>query len=103
MTIEKHVDILHKNTEDANEILFFVQDIFALCRTSNNKIAAMMANALLNYGYLPVIVRSLCSMKLKPFLQLSTCLYILTQTFHIIKDSQFITMLFKSIFLDRIP
>ena len=86
MTIEKQVDILNKLTEDSNEILFFIQDIFQSCRQSNPKIANMLSNALLNYAYLPVIVRSLCVMKLKPFLQLSTCLYILTQTFHIVKD-----------------
>jgi hypothetical protein len=54
----------------------------------------MLANALLNYAYLPVVVQSLCVLKLKPHLQISSCLYILTQSFHILKTKVFATTLF---------
>jgi hypothetical protein len=92
--MEKQVDVLNRLVEDSNEVLFFVQDIFSSCKESNAKIVRMMANALLNYAYLPMVVQSLCILKLKPHLQLSTCLYILTQTFHIVKEETFITTLF---------
>jgi hypothetical protein len=97
-TVEKQVEVLHRLTEDSNEVLFFVQDIFSSCKQTNAKITNQLSNALLNFAYFPVIVQSLCVLKLKPHLQLSSCLYILTQTFHIIKDQSFLSSLFRSIF-----
>lgn len=58
----------------------------------------MLANALLHYAYLPVLIRSLCSMKLKPLLSLNTCLYVLTQTFRIIKEPSILNVLFSALF-----
>jgi hypothetical protein len=63
----------------------------------------MLSNALLHYSYLPLLVRSLCSLKLKPVLQLNTCLYLLTQTFRIIKEPTFLTVLFASLFASHLP
>ncbi len=88
------------HTEDANESLFYIQDIFA---SGDQLINRMLASALLHYAYLPVLVRSLCSMKLKPILSLNTCLYILTQTFRIIKESTFVNILFSALFKDELP
>jgi hypothetical protein len=66
--VEKQVEVLHRLAEDSNEVLFFVQDILASCKQVNGKIADHMTNAMLNYAYLPVIVQSLCVLKLKPHL-----------------------------------
>ena len=69
------------NTEDSNESLFYIQDILS---SGDENINRMLTNALLHYAYLPLIVRSLCSMKKKPILTLNTCIYVLIQTFRII-------------------
>ena len=62
------------DSEDANETLFYIQDIF----TSGDEIInRMLGNALLHYAYMPIVVRSLCSMRLKPILSLNTCIYVL--------------------------
>jgi hypothetical protein len=63
----------------------------------------MLSNALLHYSYLPLLVRSLCSLKLKPVLQLNTCLYLLTQTFRILKEPSFLTLLFGCLFSSHLP
>lgn len=63
----------------------------------------MLTNALLHYAYLPTVVQSLCVLKSKPQLSLNTCIYVLTQTFRIIKDSGFINSLFGSLFYSRLP
>lgn len=62
-----------------------------------------MKNALLNYAYYPTVIQSLCSLKLRPQLSIQTCLYILQQTFHIVKDPQFCKELFSSLFLPELP
>ena len=102
LSVEKQIEVLTKLTEDGNEILFYVQDIFTTCKDRNNRVVEMMANALLNYAYLPVVVQSLCVLKLKPHLQISSCLYILIQSFHILKEKQFCTTLFKAIFSSKV-
>ncbi len=66
--MEKQVDVLNRLVEDSNEVLFFVQDIFSSCKDTNRQVVKMMANAMLNYAYLPMVVQSLCSLKLKPHL-----------------------------------
>ena len=66
--MEKQVDVLNRLVEDSNEVLFFVQDIFSSCKDTNRQMVKMMANAMLNYAYLPMVVQSLCSLKLKPHL-----------------------------------
>lgn len=48
-------------------------------------------------------MQSLCSLKLKPSLSMSTCLYVLQLTFHIVEDVQFCTELYTSLFVDKIP
>jgi len=63
----------------------------------------MLSSALLHYAYMPVLVRSLCSLKLKPLLNLNTCLYLLIQTFRILKEPFFLTLLYSSLFLPSIP
>ena len=68
MSMEKQVDVLNRLVEDSNEVLFFVQDIFSSCKDTNRQVVKMMANAMLNYAYLPMVVQSLCSLKLKPHL-----------------------------------
>ncbi len=62
------------NTEDSNETLFYIQDIFA---SGDENINRMLSNALLHYSYLPIVVGSLCSMRKKPIISLNTCLYVL--------------------------
>jgi hypothetical protein len=83
------------DSEDANEALFYIQDIFS---SGDENVNRMLANALLHYAYLPVLIRSLCSMKLKPLLSLNTCLYVLTQTFRIIKEPSLLNVLFSALF-----
>ena len=102
-TGEKHVDIVMKQVEDANETLFYIQDLFTVLQRNCPSVARMLANALLNYAYLPVVVQSLCVFKYKPLLSISSCLYILQQTFHIIANPYFCETLFKSLFLTEIP
>lgn len=86
--------------EDSNETLFYMQDIFSSSDTNLHKI---LANALLHYAYLPIIVQSLCVLNNKPQLSLNTCLYVLIQTFRIIKNKEFINTLFASLFFSHIP
>ena len=77
------------DAEDANETLLYIQDIF---QSGDLNINRMLANALLHYAYLPALVRSLCtissSRSSQPTVSLSlnTCLYVLIQTFRLIKD-----------------
>ena len=92
-----------KQADDANETLFYIQDLLEITLRTNPKVHHQIKNALLNYAYYPTVIQSLCSLKLRPQLSLSTCLYILQQTFHIVKDSEFCSELFSSIFLSRIP
>ena len=85
LAIDKHVvsltqdprkiDLMLGDSEDANEALFYIQDIFS---SGDENVNRMLGNALLHYAYLPVLIRSLCSMKLKHLLSLNTCLYVLT-------------------------
>jgi hypothetical protein len=100
ISIENKIELLHKLTEDCNEVLYYVQDIFGSCP---EKIVKCLINALLNYTYLPVVVQSLCVLKLRPHLQMSTCLFVLNQTFHIVKHATFITALFTSVLSPTIP
>lgn len=78
VSIESKMETLSRLTEDSNEILFYVQDIVTSCTASNKRAVDMLINALLNYSYLPVLVRSLVALKFKPFLSLTTCLYLLS-------------------------
>ena len=66
--------------------------------------AKMLANALLNYAYLPVVVQSLCIVnpKIKPLLSISSCIYILQQTFHIVDDKFLCETLFQSLFCEEV-
>ena len=75
-----------KIVEDANETLFYIQDLFTVLQKNSPSMSKMLADALLNYAYLPVVVQSLCVFKYKqkPLLSISSCIYILQQTFHII-------------------
>lgn len=41
--------------------------------------------------------------KYKPSLSLNTCLYVLTQTFRIVKNPEFTNLLFAALFLPNIP
>jgi hypothetical protein len=63
----------------------------------------MLTNCLLHYAYLPTVVKSLCVLKHKPQLSLNTCLYVLTQTFRIIKNQEFSNLLFGALFLPYLP
>lgn len=88
-------------TEDANETLFYIEDIFA---NGNKEVNKMLANALLSYAYLPCCVQSLCNLSKKPSISLNTSLYILTQTFKIIKSySEFTNILFAALFSENLP
>lgn len=99
----KGVDDIMKQAEDMNEILLYFQDIYCLCEETNPKICKLLTNALLNYAYLPVLVQSLCVLTIKPSLQISTCLYILTQTFNLIKDPALVNPLFAALFFNQVP
>lgn len=82
-------------TEDANETLFYIQDIY---NAGDSKLSKMLTNALLTYAYLPCVVHSLCVISKCPMLQLNTCLYVLAQTFRIIKNKEFINILYSCLF-----
>ena len=45
-----------KIVEDANETLFYIQDLFTVLQKNSPSMSKMLANALLNYSYLPVVV-----------------------------------------------
>jgi len=87
-------------TEDSNEILFYIQDVLS---AGDENINRMLRNSLLHYAYLPLVVRSLCSMRLKPLLTINTCLYVLTQTFRILQDSEFLGILYSTLFAPEVP
>ena len=78
-TDEHHVEVVIKQVEDANETLFYLQDLFTVLQKNCPSMAKMLANALLNYAYLPVVVQSLCifNTKSKPLLSISSCIYTL--------------------------
>jgi hypothetical protein len=61
--------------EEANEMLFYIQDIFDHLAES---VYQVFADALLSVFYGPVVIQSLLA--LKPKLQIHSSLYILTQT-----------------------
>ena len=86
--------------EDANETLFYIQDIFS---SGDEDINKMLTNSLLHYAYLPIVVQALCAIKNKPALSLNTCLYVLTQTFRIVKFKEFTNLLFASLFHSHTP
>lgn len=62
----------------------------------------MLKNALLNYAYLPCVLQSLCEIAKKPALALNTCLYVLIQTFKVVKDCGFSQELFQLLFASQI-
>ena len=100
---KKYMEMVIKQAEDANETLFYLQDLLETTNRNNPQIYGQLKNAILNYAYYPTVIQSLCSLKLKPQLSISTCIYILQQTFHIVKDPGFCREIFSSIFLPRIP
>ena len=71
-------------------------------KRNNKLIYNMLVNSLLNYAYFPAVIQSLCVLKCKPTLSISTCLYILYQTFNIIKEQEFCARLFESLFIDSL-
>ena len=73
----RHMESVIKQAEDANETLFFIQDLLETTKDINGKVHSQIKNALLNYAYYPTVIQSLCSLKLKPQLSIQTCLYIL--------------------------
>lgn len=53
----------------------------------------MMTNALVKIFYVPVILQSLCNMKIKPKVSIHTSLYVLTQSLLVLKDPELQTTL----------
>jgi hypothetical protein len=49
----KQIDLMMSDAEDANETLFYIQDIFA---SGDAILSRMLANALLHYAFLPTVV-----------------------------------------------
>ncbi len=56
-TVAKHCEGVVFETEDANEMLFYFEDLLS---QSSEEICTMLTNALLKYAYLPTVVKSLC-------------------------------------------
>ena len=80
--VQKGGEVLLRKASDINDTLYFIADLFGVMHESGLRtLADMLTNALLNYAYLPIVLQSLCVLQLKPTLQLSSCIYILTQTF----------------------
>lgn len=77
----------------------YIQDIF---ETGDLGINSVLSNALLNFAYRPSLVSSLVNMNGKPQFTLNTILYVLVQTFRIIKETSFIQPLFEVLFSDQI-
>ena len=71
------MDKVIKQVEDVNETLFYLHDLLEITKETNPKVHHQLVNAMLNYAYFPTVIQSLCSLKLKPQLSISTCLYIL--------------------------
>ncbi|CDW86068.1 UNKNOWN [Stylonychia lemnae] len=88
------------DAEDANEMLFYIQDIFNI---GDYKLNRILINTLLQYAFLPNVVKSLCDLQNAPTLSLNTSLYVLIQTFRIIKEKAFINLLFSALFLPNLP
>ncbi len=66
-----------KESEDAIQTLFYIQALLDTTKESNPKVYKQLKNALLNYAYYPIVIQSLCSLKLKPQLSIQASLYIL--------------------------
>jgi hypothetical protein len=49
----KQIDIMMSDAEDANETLFYIQDIF---QSNDSNITSILTNSLLHYAYYPVLV-----------------------------------------------
>lgn len=91
---EMMIDKLLCDADDANELLFYISDIFNI---ENEKYSSMMSNSLLRYAYLPCLVKSLCVLTAKqPELSLNTCIYVLIQTFKLVTDKKTLECLLKA-------
>eukprot|EP00347_Sterkiella_histriomuscorum_P004563 403359988 len=96
----KQLDWMISDAEDASEILFYIQDILNSGDPSLNR---FLINSLLHYAFFPCVVRSLCDLRSQPQMTLNTALYVLIQTFRIIKDKNFINLLFSALFMPNVP
>ena len=67
---------IHQLTEDANEFLYYIQDILSLIEYPLYH--EMLMNSLIKIFYAPVVVQSLTVFKIKPKMGIQMCLYILT-------------------------
>lgn len=56
------IEKLMTDTDDANELLFYISDLFNI---ENERYSNMLSNALLRYAYLPCLVKSLCILSSK--------------------------------------
>ena len=51
----KHMEAVIKQAEDANETLFYMQDLLSITKQTNPKVHKQLKNALLNYAYYPTV------------------------------------------------
>lgn len=75
---------LKRLIEDTNEYLYFIQDVYEVVE-AYDPYHKMLTAGLLRIFYLPFVLQSLCVLTLKPKIQIQACLYILTQSFVILK------------------
>ena len=52
----KLIEHVFKLVDDANETLFYLQDLFEVTKRNNKVCFDMMVKSLLNYAYLPAVV-----------------------------------------------
>lgn len=79
-------DKLLDTIDDMDDILEFVQEIFEI---ENPTIRSLLSNALLNYFYFPVVVKSIsgaidCPEPKRYEVSISTALFVLNRTFKLI-------------------
>eukprot|EP00347_Sterkiella_histriomuscorum_P015039 403358539 len=91
---------LNSYVEELQDLMEFMQEIFEV---DNQVINDMLANCLLHYCYLPVVLGSLVSVSQKPLISINTAQYTLIQTFMNLKYQPLINTIVASLLLHKLP
>ncbi|CDW77693.1 UNKNOWN [Stylonychia lemnae] len=97
---QKNQELLSSSVEELQDMMEFFQEVFEV---DNKIVSDMLANCLLHYCYLPVVVGSLVCIQQKPIISISTSQYVLIQALINIKYQPFTNVLVASLLLQEIP
>lgn len=79
--------------------LEYLQEVF---ECDNRVVNELLANSLLHFCYLPVVLGSIASEQ-KPIISISTAEFLLIRTLHHIKYQPFVNVLVGALLLDKVP